>query len=42
MEGIYQTWKNQPDEPIIYLAHWLYQHNPYKPTVAQVKQDEDL
>lgn len=38
MEGIYQTWQNQPDDPVKYLAEWLHQHNPLKPSVFDIKQ----
>lgn len=33
MEGIYQTWRNTPEDPVVYLGNWLKENNPNKPTV---------
>lgn len=34
MEGIYAVAKQQPDDPVLDLAQWLWRNNPNRPSVC--------
>lgn len=34
MEGVYEIAKQQPEDPVLELAQWLWRHNPSRPTVC--------
>lgn len=42
MEGIYQTSINTPEDPVVFLANWLKENNPNKPTVKEFSIQEPV
>jgi hypothetical protein len=39
MDGLFKLTKERPTNPVIWLANWLQEHNPYQPTIC-VSSDE--
>lgn len=38
MDGLFETAQKHPDDPIIFLANWLHQHNPHKPIINEFQE----